>query len=105
VRHRKPECTIKVDLPAEKTACGIQICDQADRVNCIVPTPNGRIANLVPGGAEFDILFATCGDKVFMRKVKVHGANAFQDTDQAAGAAALNRLRARRQSSKRLLIF
>jgi gluconolactonase len=60
------------------TRMGIQVCDQAGRVNCIIPTPNGRIANLCFGGEHFDTLFATCGDRVYSRKVKVHGANAFQ---------------------------
>ena len=35
------------------TRMGIQVCDQAGRVNCIIPTPNGRIANLCFGGAGF----------------------------------------------------
>jgi sugar lactone lactonase YvrE/enterochelin esterase-like enzyme len=61
------------------TRMGIQVCDQIGRVNCIIPTPNGRIANLCFGGEHFDILYATCGAKVFKRKVKVHGANAFQE--------------------------
>jgi sugar lactone lactonase YvrE/enterochelin esterase-like enzyme len=60
------------------TRLGIQVCDQAGRVNCIIPTPNGKIANLCFGGADFDTLFATCGDRVFKRKVKVKGANAFE---------------------------
>jgi len=58
------------------TRMGIQVCDQAGRVNCIIPTPNGRVANLCFGGAEFQTLFATCGDRVYKRKVKVKGANA-----------------------------
>jgi len=60
------------------TKMGIQVCDQAGRVNCIIPTPNGRIANLCFGRPNFDTLFATCGDKVYARKVKVKGANAFE---------------------------
>jgi sugar lactone lactonase YvrE/enterochelin esterase-like enzyme len=60
------------------TWMGIQVCDQAGRVNCIIPTPNGRIANLTFGGPMFDTLFACCGDKVFKRKLKVQGANAFE---------------------------
>ena len=73
------------------TRMGIQVCDQAGRVNCIIPTPNGKIANLCFGGPNFDILFATCGDKVFKRKVKVQGANAFQAADQAARAPVVKR--------------
>lgn len=57
---------------------GIQVCDQAGRVNCIIPTPNGRVSNLTFGGPNFDVLYATCGDRVYSRKVKVQGANAFQ---------------------------
>jgi sugar lactone lactonase YvrE/enterochelin esterase-like enzyme len=60
------------------TNMGIQVCDQAGRVNCIIPTPNGRIANLCFGSEHFDTLYATCGDKVYKRKVKVKGANAFE---------------------------
>ena len=43
-----------------------------------IPTPNGRVANLTFGGAKFDTIYATCGDRVYSRKVKVQGANAFQ---------------------------
>jgi sugar lactone lactonase YvrE len=57
------------------TRLGIQICDQAGRVNAIIPTPNRRISNLVFGGEKFDTLFATCGDKVFKRKLNTTGAN------------------------------
>ncbi len=60
------------------TTMGIQVCDQPGRVNCIIPTPNGRIANLCFGGPEFNTIFATCGDRVYKRKVKVKGANAYQ---------------------------
>jgi sugar lactone lactonase YvrE/enterochelin esterase-like enzyme len=60
------------------TRLGIQVCDQAGRVNCIIPTPNGKVSNLCFGGASFDTLYATCGDKVYRRKVKPRGANAFE---------------------------
>ncbi|MDO7677382.1 MAG: SMP-30/gluconolactonase/LRE family protein, partial [Pirellulales bacterium] len=59
------------------TRMGIQICDQAGRVNCIVPTPNGRVSNIAFGGEHFDSLLATCGDKVYIRKLKVKGAPHF----------------------------
>jgi gluconolactonase len=61
------------------TRMGIQVCDQAGRVNCIIPTPNGRVANLTFGGENFDTIFAACGDKVFKRKVKVKGALPFAE--------------------------
>jgi sugar lactone lactonase YvrE len=60
------------------TRMGIQVCDQAGRVECIIPTPNGRIANLTFGGQDFDTIFAACGDAVFKRKVKVKGALPFE---------------------------
>jgi len=60
------------------TRLGIQVCDQAGRVNCILPTPNGRVSNLCFGGANFDTLFATCGDRVYARKVKVRGYHPYE---------------------------
>jgi sugar lactone lactonase YvrE/enterochelin esterase-like enzyme len=60
------------------TRMGIQFCDQAGRVNGIIPTPNGRVANFCFGGPTFDTLYAACGDKVYMRRLKVTGSNAFQ---------------------------
>jgi sugar lactone lactonase YvrE len=60
------------------TRLGIQVCDPVGRVNCIIPTPNGKLSNLCFGGADYDTLFATCGDRVYSRKVKVKGAQAWQ---------------------------
>jgi len=60
------------------TRLGIQVLDQAGRVNAIIPTPNGRIANLCFGGEKFDTIFATCGDKVFKRRLNARGVNAFE---------------------------
>lgn len=60
------------------TRMGIQVCDQAGRVNFIIPTPNGKVSNFDFGGADFKTLYATCGDKVYSRKLKVEGARHFQ---------------------------
>ncbi len=60
------------------TRMGVQVCDQAGRVNVILPTPNGKSSNLCFGGEGFDTLFVTAGEKVFKRKMKVKGANAFR---------------------------
>jgi len=60
------------------TRLGLQVCDQAGRVNCIIPTPNGKVSNLTFGGPKFDTIYATCGDRVYSRKVKVTGANGWQ---------------------------
>ena len=59
------------------TKMGIQVCDQTERVNCIIPTPNGKVSNLCFGGPVFTMLLATCGDKVYVRKVKPQGAPHF----------------------------
>ena len=71
---------IKVDhtgLLYVATRMGIQICDQAGRVNAIIPTPNGRCTNLVFGGEKFDTLYATCNEKVYKRKLNTTGVNAW----------------------------
>ncbi|VTT99434.1 gluconolactonase : Gluconolactonase OS=Singulisphaera acidiphila (strain ATCC BAA-1392 / DSM 18658 / VKM B-2454 / MOB10) GN=Sinac_2387 PE=4 SV=1: Esterase: SGL [Gemmataceae bacterium] len=60
------------------TKSGLQVCDQAGRVNCIIPTPNGKVSNLTFGGPDMDTVYATCGDRVFSRKMKAKGANAFE---------------------------
>jgi gluconolactonase len=59
------------------TALGIQVSDQPGRVQCIIPTPNGRVANFTFGGAGFDTLFVMSGDRVYKRKLKVSGALAW----------------------------
>ena len=61
---------------------GIQVCDQAGRVQCILPTPNGKVVNLCFGGEKFDILFATSGDKVFKRKLRVTGVNSWAEPNK-----------------------
>jgi gluconolactonase len=60
------------------THLDIQVCDQAGRVNCIIPTPKGAASSLCFGGEGFDTLYVTCGDRVYQRKLKIRGANAFQ---------------------------
>jgi sugar lactone lactonase YvrE len=58
---------------------GLQVCDQAGRVNCIISRPQRAwLANVVFGGPDLDYLYATCGDKVFKRKTKVKGAVSFR---------------------------
>ncbi|GEO10132.1 SMP-30/gluconolactonase/LRE family protein [Segetibacter aerophilus] len=59
------------------TRLGIQILDQTGRVNAIIPIPSGQASNVCFGGTDFDTLYVSAGDKVFRRKVKVHGANTF----------------------------
>ncbi len=66
------------------TRLGIQVCDQAGKVQGIIPTPNRKIANLVFGGPKFDTLYATCGDKVYRRKLNTVGANAWDVPNKPA---------------------
>jgi gluconolactonase len=66
------------------TAMGIQVCDQAGRVQCIIPTPNNRVSNLTFGGEHFDTLYATCGDRVYKRRLKVTGAQAWDVPNKPA---------------------
>jgi len=58
---------------------GIQILDQLGRVNAILPSPAGQISNCCFGGANFDSIYISCGDKVYRRKLKTRGANTFED--------------------------
>lgn len=57
---------------------GIQILDQTGRVNAILPVPSGQPSNCCFGGPGFNTLYVSCGDKVYRRKLKVHGDNPFE---------------------------
>jgi len=59
------------------TRMGIQVCDQAGRVNMIIPTPKTKAVAVHFGGPNFDILYAVADNIVYKRKVKTQGANAF----------------------------
>ena len=58
---------------------GIQVLDQLGRVNAIIPVRGGQASNCCFGGADFNTLYVTCGDKVYRRKLKVRGANPFEN--------------------------
>jgi enterochelin esterase-like enzyme len=57
------------------TRMGIQVCDQAGRVNAIIPTPSGPVTDLCFGGPERNVLYAACGDAIYKRKVKPQGVD------------------------------
>ncbi len=61
------------------TRIGIQVLDQLGRVNAILPVPTGQASNVCLGGTDFSVLYVTSGDKVYRRKLKVHGANTFEN--------------------------
>lgn len=67
------------------TNMGVQVCDQAGRVNCILPLPNGKVSSVAFGGANGDTLFATCGDKVYRRKLAIKGTHAWEAPNKPAG--------------------
>ena len=58
---------------------GVQVLDQLGRVEAVLPIPpsNGQASNVCFGGRDFDVLYVSAGDKVFRRKLKTRGVNAF----------------------------
>ena len=56
---------------------GLQVCDQAGRVNGIIPTPNVRCSHLTFGAPNFDVLYVTAGEKV-------KGTNHYQSPQKPA---------------------
>jgi sugar lactone lactonase YvrE len=60
------------------TRLGIQVLDQTGRVNAIIPVPSGSPSNCCFGGAGFNTIYVSCGDKVYRRKLKVRGSNTFE---------------------------
>jgi sugar lactone lactonase YvrE/enterochelin esterase-like enzyme len=61
------------------TSMGIQVCDQAGRVNDIISKPRrGELSGVAFGGPDFDELYVTCGETVYKRKLQVKGAVSFR---------------------------
>jgi sugar lactone lactonase YvrE/enterochelin esterase-like enzyme len=53
---------------------GLQVFDQAGRVNVILPRPqHAWLANVCFGGKDLDTLYVTCQDKVYKRRTKAKG--------------------------------
>lgn len=56
------------------TRLGVQVFDQLGRCNFIVAAPNAnRVTDVVLAGPKHDLLYATCGDKVFRRRIQATG--------------------------------
>ena len=52
-----------------------------------LPMPDrGRVVGVCLGGSEMDTLFAFCGDKIWKRKVRVHGIGAFSPWTPVSGS-------------------
>jgi gluconolactonase len=61
------------------TEMGIQVCDQAGRVNSIIAKPAYKGMNSVAfGGPDLGTLFVSCGDKIYRRKTAATGVLSFQ---------------------------
>jgi sugar lactone lactonase YvrE len=54
------------------TSLGIQVLDQAGRVNFILPTPK-PVSDVCFGGKDLSELFIACGDTVYRRATKAKG--------------------------------
>ena len=66
---------------------GVQVCDQAGRVQFIISKPQGGwLSNVVFGGPKLDTLYVTCGDKVFKRKIKAEGVVSWREPIKPPGA-------------------
>ncbi|WP_448702731.1 SMP-30/gluconolactonase/LRE family protein [Mucilaginibacter sp. AW1-3] len=73
---------IKVDRDGRvyvATALGVQVLDQVGRVNAILPLPpgSGPATDLCFGGKDFNELYVITRNKIYRRKLKVHGMNDF----------------------------
>ena len=62
------------------TALGVQVMDQLGRVNLILNKPKDAwLSNVIFGGLKRDVLYVTCGDSVFKRRIKATGADPWKD--------------------------
>lgn len=69
---------LKVDTDGRlycATSLGVQICDQAGRVNCIVPVPGGAVTGICFAGPEAQTLVAFTKDQIYTRPIKTRGAH------------------------------
>lgn len=63
------------------TTLGVQVFDQAGRVNVVLtkPEPEAWATDVCFGGADHDQLFLAAGDKVWRRRLHAHGVSPFAD--------------------------
>lgn len=58
------------------TKLGVQVLDQLGRVHFIIrPPQNAWLSNVVFAGPDSDLLYATCGDRVYRRRIRATGAH------------------------------
>ncbi len=62
------------------TPAGIQVCDQAGRVNGILSLPTRRLPTAMTwGGTNRDTLYLACGGALYKRKLRVKGVLPFEE--------------------------
>lgn len=74
--HSNGMCVDKDGWVLVATKMGIQVCDQPGRVNFIISSPVGAgyPSHVSFGGPKNQTLFASFGNKIYKRKVKLTGA-------------------------------
>lgn len=61
------------------TALGVQVLDQPGRVHLIIRKPQDAwLSNVVFAGPKRDLLYATCGDKVYRRRLLATGVDPWE---------------------------
>ncbi len=80
-------CYAKEGQMLVATRFGVQICADDGPAQVILPTPDrGRVLGVCLGGRDMNTLFAFCGDRIWKRKVKLHGIGAFSPWNPVHGS-------------------
>jgi sugar lactone lactonase YvrE len=68
------------------TRSGIQVAADDGPTQVILPVPDrSRVTGVALGGADKDLLFAFCGNKIWQRKVRQHAMGAFTPATKVKG--------------------
>ena len=66
------------------TSLGVQVLDQLGRVNLILSKPKDAwLSNVIFGGPKRNVLYVTCGDSVFKRRIKATGVDSWKEPIKA----------------------
>ena len=80
-------CYAKEGQMLVATRWGVQVCADDGPTQVIIPLPDrSHVFGLCFGGKEFDTLFAFTADKIWKRKLKLHGIGAFSPWMPARGS-------------------
>lgn len=62
------------------TSLGVQVLDQLGRVNLILNKPKDAwLSNVIFGGPKRDVLYVTCGDSVYKRRINATGVDSWKE--------------------------